>query len=230
MQRLSITKRPGQIKGSIASRPELHGDDVIGALTVSIGGILLFPKDLIGMYNDEDAHSRLFKKTDAGLVPAFPGTLLILTEIFKGAKVTLAADGMDEPLVLKPATVKDIQLESQDAGGHVVMSCKILGAPADDAHVNPLHMLNKKCRIAILNGALAAKDVSENQRELPLEGDGPGDGDGDDDGDRTAAERDEEEATRAATGAGDDEPESSISRQIRGSEAKKKRAARKDAH
>jgi hypothetical protein len=32
------------------------------------------------MYNDEDAHSRLFKKSDAGLVPAQPGTLLVLAE------------------------------------------------------------------------------------------------------------------------------------------------------
>jgi len=222
MQKLNITKRPGQIKGSIASRPELHGDDVIGALTVSIGGILLFPKDLIAMYNDEDAHSRLFKKTDAGLVPAFPGTLLILTEIFKGAKVTLTTDDMEKPLILKPATVKDIELEAQDAGGHVVMSCKVLGAPSDDAGVNPLHMLNKKCRIAILNGALASKEANENQGELPLDEGGPGPEE-----EETAAEREEREATAAATG---DEPESAMSRKIRGSEVKKKRAARKNVH
>lgn len=221
MQRLSITKRPGQIKGSIASRPELHGDDVIGALTVSIGGILLFPKDLIAMYNDEDAHSRLFKKTDAGLVPAFPGTLLILTEIFKGAKVTLQTD--DLTLILKPATVKDIELEAQDAGGHVLMCCKILGAPADDAGANPLHMLNKKVRIAILNGALAAKEANENQGELPLD---PGDSDPSD-GQSTQIDRDEQEATQAVTG---DDKESSMGRKIRAAETKKKRASRKNVH
>lgn len=220
MQKLSITKRPGQLKGSIASRPELHGDDVVGALTLSIGGILLFAKDLITMYNDEDAHNRLFTgKGGAGLVPAFPGTLLILTEIFKGAKVTVQPAKMSKPFILKPATVKDIILEPQDAGGHVLMSCKILGAPADDADVNPLKMISQKCTIAILNGTLAAKD--DKQGELPLdEGSGPdvsvaGDGEVENET-MTELEQEEEEAT-----------ESAIGRKIRGSETKKKRAARK---
>src|ERR1700677_2105649 len=110
MQKLSITKRPAQLKGSIASRPELHGDDVIGALTVSLGGILLYTDDLKRMYNDEDAHSRLFRQSDAALVPAFPWTILTLTEIFKGAKVTFTFEDRKTPLVIRPATVKDIVL------------------------------------------------------------------------------------------------------------------------
>jgi hypothetical protein len=222
MQKLSITKRPGQLKGSIASRPELHGDDVVGALTVSICNILLYPDDLKKMYNDEDAHSRLFKKSDAGLVPAQPGTLLVLTEIFKGAKVTLTFDDRDSPLILKPATVKEILLEPQDAGGHVLMSCKVLGAPPDDDEVNPLHILTKKCKIAILNGAIAGKEPNENQGELPLDpGDSP-------EGQMTEVEREEAEATAEA--GGDDEGESSIGKQIRRSETKKKRAGRKNVH
>lgn len=222
MQKLSITKRPGEIKGSIASRPELHGDDVIGAITVSIGDILLFPKDLATMYNDEESHSRLFKKSDAGLVPAFPSTTLLIDDIFKGAKVTIQTD--DLTLVLKPATVKDIVLIPNEAGGHVVMKCKILGAPADDSGANPLHMLGKKCKIAILNGALAGKEVDEKQGDLPLEGGGLSA----DEGSQTEAEREEAEATRAAIG--EDEPESSMGRRIRGAAVKKKRAARKNVN
>lgn len=226
MQKLSITKRPGQLKGSIASRPELHGDDVVGALTLSVGGILLFAKDLIAMYNDEDAHNRLFtSRGGAGLVPAFPGTILLLTEIFKGAKVTLQTVDMTKALILKPATIKDIALVAQDAGGHVLMACKILGAPPEGDSVNPLHMLNKKCTIAILNGALATKD--DKQGELPLDEGGPQvsvDAKGDVHNESmTDLEREEEEATRAAT----DVPEGRISRQIRRSEAKGKRASKK---
>lgn len=226
MQKLSITKRPGQLKGSIASRPELHGDDVVGALTLSVGGILLFAKDLIAMYNDEDAHNRLFtSRGGAGLVPAFPGTILLLTEIFKGAKVTLQTVDMTKALILKPATIKDIALVAQDAGGHVLMACKILGAPPEGDSVNPLHMLNKKCTIAILNGALATK--VDKQGELPLDEGGPQvsvDAKGDVHNESmTDLEREEEEATRAAT----DVPEGRISRQIRRSEAKGKRASKK---
>jgi hypothetical protein len=227
MQKLSITKRPGQLKGSITSRPELHGDDVVGALTISVGGILLFARDLIAMYNNEDAHNRLFKSSDAGLVPAFPGTLLLITEIFKGAKVTLTAANMTKALILKPATIKDIQLDAQDAGGHVIMSCKILGAPPDDDNVNPLHMLNQKCTIAILNGALAAKD--DKQGVLPLDEGGPqvsvdNAGVVHNDG-MTELEREEEEATRLAQGG--EMQESNIGRQIRRSAAKTKRASKK---
>jgi hypothetical protein len=218
VQKLSITKRPGQLKGSINSRPELHGDDVVGALTVSLGNILLYPDDLKKMYNDEDAHSRLFKKSDAGLTPAQPGTILVLTEIFKGAKATFTFEDRDEPLVLKPATIKDIVLEPQDAGGHVIMSCKVLGAPPNDDEVNPLHILTKKCKIAILNGAIGGKEPNENQGELPLDAGAAAPAD-----DMTEAEREEAEATAQATG---DEPESSISKQIRRA-AKKKRAKKR---
>lgn len=213
MQKLSITKRPGQLKGSIPSRPEIHGDETKPALTLSVGGIILFEKDLIAMYNNADAHSRLFVRETGVLVPAFPGTLLYLTEIFKGAKVTIKTESMKDALILKPATVNDIWLETEDAGGHVVMSCKVLGAPADDDKVNPLHMVNKKCTIAILNGTRAGKEApDENQGELPLDEGGPGK----DDDQLTAAEREEKEAT-----------ESAIGRQIRKSEAKKARKGRK---
>lgn len=198
----------------------------MGALTLSVGGILLFAKDLIAMYNDEDAHNRLFtSRGGAGLVPAFPGTILLLTEIFKGAKVTLQTVDMTKALILKPATIKDIALVAQDAGGHVLMACKILGAPPEGDSVNPLHMLNKKCTIAILNGALATKD--DKQGELPLDEGGPQvsvDSKGDVHNESmTDLEREEEEATRAAT----DVPEGRISRQIRRSEAKGKRASKK---
>lgn len=210
------------MKGSITSRPELHGDDTIPALTISVGGIVLFSKDIILMYNDEDAHNRLFtSKRGAGLEPAFLGTLLWLSEIFKGAKVSIGVPELDLKLVLKPATVKDIWLEPQDAGGHVVMSCKILGAPPEDASVNPLKMVNKKCTIAIQGGTLAAREaVDENQNELPLDEGGPGS-----DEEKTQGEREEEEATARATG---DEPEvGNIGRQIGRSEARTKRAAKK---
>lgn len=231
MQKLSITKRPAQIQGSIASRPELHGDDIKPALTISFGGILLFARDLITMYNNEDAHNRLFTSAGgAGMVPAFPGTILLLTDIFKGAKVTLTCQVLRKPLILKPATIKDIRLEAMDAGGHVMMMCKVLGAPADDAEVNPLKLINQKCTIAILNGALANKD--DKQGELPLdEGAGPqvtADAKGEVHNESmTDLEREEAEATERATGGDDDVPEGRISRQIRRSETKAKRASKK---
>jgi hypothetical protein len=218
MQKLSLTKRPGIIGAGIPTRTERHGDDEVGALTIPVRNVLLFEKDIIQMYNDEDAHSRLFTgKRSAALEPAFPNTVLLVTDKFKGAKVTIKTDTMEEALILKPATVENIRLECEDAGGHIVMSCTIKGAPADDVVVDILKMLNHKCSIAILNGAVAPKgakaEADENQGELPLDEGGPAK---DGDSQQTEVERDEEDAT-----------ESAIGRQIRGSETKAKRASKK---
>lgn len=217
MQKISLTKRPGYIGAGIPTRTERHGDDEVGAMTIPVRNILLFEKDVIQMYNDEDAHSRLFTgKRSAALEPAFPNTILYLTDKFKGAKVTIKTEAMDEALILKPATVENIRLECEDAGGHVIMTCTVKGAPADDVVVDILKMLNSKCTIAILNGSVtpvgAKEAADENQGELPLDEGGPGE----DDGQQTAAEREEKDAT-----------ESAIGRQIRGSEVKKKRASKK---
>lgn len=217
MQKLSLTKRPASIGAGIPTRTERHGNDEVGALTIPVRGILLFEKDVIQMYNDPDAHSRLFTGArSAALEPAFPNTVLMITDKFKGAKVTLKADTMEDALVLKPATVENIRLVCEDAGGHVIMSCTIKGAPADDVTVDILKMLNRKCSIAILNGSVAPKgakeEADENQGELPLDEGGPGD----EEGQQTEVEQEETEAT-----------ESAIGRQIRGSETRKKRATKK---
>lgn len=217
MQKLSITKRPASLGASIPTRTERHGNDEVGALTIPVRGILLFERDIIQMYNDEEAHSRLFTGgRSAALEPAFPNTVFVITDKFKGAKVTLKADTMEEALILKPATVENIRLTCEDAGGHIIMSCTIKGAPADDVSVDILKMLNRKCTIAILNGSVAPKgaadEADENQGELPLDEGGPGE----DEDQQTTAEREEAEAT-----------ESVIGRQIRASEAKKKRASKK---
>jgi hypothetical protein len=221
MQKLSLTKRPANIGAGIPTRTERHGNDQVGALTIPLKNILLFEKDVIQMYNDPDAHSRLFTGSrSAALEPAFPNTVLHITDKFKGAKVTLKADTMEEALILKPATIENIQLVCEDAGGHIIMSCTIKGAPADDVRVDILKMLNRKCTIAILNGSVTAKGAAEveeeNQGELPLDEGGPGPDEGSDDGQTTAVDREEAAATESATG-----------RKIRQSEAKAKRASKK---
>lgn len=203
MQKLSLTKRPAQIGASIPTRTEKHGDDDVGALTIPIKDIVLFAKDLIAIYADEDAHSRLFK-TDPEtkiVVPAFSDTILYITNKFKGAKVTLQADTMDKPLILKPYTVDNIVLVSTESSGLIEMSCTLKGAPADDDNVNVLRMLNRKCTISILNGSVVVKaakeEVDENQVPLDLGEGGPDD---ESESGGTAVEREEEEATLSATG------------------------------
>lgn len=166
MQKLSLTKRPAKIGAGIPSRTERHGDDEVGAMTIPVKDITLFPQDINVMFNDGDAHARLFIKAgtpDAS--PSLGGALLYIQEKFKGAKVTIKADTMTEALILKPATVENIWLTREESAGLVKMTCTIKGAPADDTVVNILRMLNRKCSIAILNGSIVTKTVKDEEDE-----------------------------------------------------------------
>jgi len=125
---------------------------------------------------------------------------------------------------VKPAKVGSMGVTP--VGGTPVMDCMISGVP--DIHLQTLTLLNKKCKISILNGALADKD--EKQKDLPLEGGGPDvsvESSGEVRNETLAdVEREEQEATARVTG-DDDVPEGRISRQIRRSEVKAKRASKK---
>lgn len=217
MQKLSLTKRPAKIGAGIPTRTERHGDDEVGAMTIPIREIILFPKDICAIYNDEDMHSSLFKKDPSTglLTPTLTDSIITITNKFKGAKVTLQADTMEEALILKPATVENIVLIEQETGGLIQMSCTIKGAPADDANVNILQMLNRKCTIAILNGSVVVKtakdDIEERNGELELEGGGPAEDD-----QQTDVEKEEEDATMSAIG-----------RKVQSAAGKKGRKARK---
>ena len=219
MQKLSITKRPGQIGGSIVNRTENHGKkEKVPAVSIPVSGILLLEAEINAILGDPGSYGALFTaERSVHLEPRWLGIQAIeVSDKFKEAKVTLQCANSTEKVVLKPATVGSIRLEPQ-VGGQVAMSCTISGVP--DEHLATLLMLNQKCTIAILNGSLVSKD--DNQGDLPLEGGGPvvGNGHDSDDADgptRADADREEAEAT-----------ESAIGRQIRSSEAKGRRAARK---
>jgi hypothetical protein len=221
MQKLSVSKRPGTIGANITTRTEKHGDENKPALTIKVKGILMTKSDLGRFYEDENIHDHLYTHERSSIIePRCLNTVLTIGAKFKGAKVTILPQNAKEAIELKPATVDGIVLELQP-GGHTLMSCSIKAAEPDDAAVNTGSLINQKCAISITGGKLAQKEDEDEddgeQPELGLEGGGPAD----DDGDGSSEAEDEGEA-----GGGSPE-ESGISRQIRGSEAKKARKARK---
>jgi hypothetical protein len=229
MNKLSITKRAGQIGGSIVNRTQMHGKkEKVPAVSIPVSGIILTEEEFGAIMQDSRAFEAFFTdERSQVLEPRFPGMDPIsISDKFEGARATIKIEDGDEPLVLKPATIGGIVITPM--GGQAIFKCMVSGVP--DVHLQTLTLLNKRCTISILNGALADRD--EKQKDLPLAGGGPN-VEPKDDGDENAydttladATREEEEATRLALG---EEPdtESRISRQIRKSEGKKKRASKK---
>lgn len=226
MQKLSITKRGGAlIGGSIVNRTQMHGKkEKVPAVSIPVGGIILTPEEFCALMRDPHAYEAFFTdERSAVMEPRFPGmTEIPIDDVFEGAKVTIAPQDTDEALILKPAKIGSIVVTP--IGGQPILRCMVSGAP--DIHLQTLTLLNKKCTISILNGSLAEKD--DRQKEIPFEGGGPEvgvDGEGKVNNLTLAdVKREEDEATAAAT---TDVPEGRISRQIRGSEAKKARSNRK---
>lgn len=213
MQKLSLTKRPGVICSSIVNRTQNHGkEEKVPAVSIPISQIFLTAEELGVLMQDPESQEALFTASRSKhLEPRWLGIGAIqIADKFKEAKVTIKCDNSNEPLILKPATIGSIILEPQ-IGGLTAMRCMISGVP--DEHLQTLTMLNRKCTISILNGALA--DRNDNQRELPL-GEGGPVAAGDDETTLAEAEKEEEEATQSAMG-----------RQIMGADGRRRRAAKK---
>lgn len=188
------------------------------AISVPVLGIILTEDEFCAIMQDAAAYQCYFTNERSKVMePRFPGIEPIcLSDKFEGAKCTIKVEDAEEPVILKPATIGGIIIVCM--GAQPIMRCMVSGVP--DVHLQTLTMLNKRCTISILNGALA--DRPDNQKELPLPGGGPNVAPADDDGngeDKTTladAQREEAQAT-----------ESAISRQIRTSEARKARKARR---
>lgn len=226
MQKLSISRRRGDIGGSIVNRTQMHGKkEKVPAISVPIGGIILTPEEFCALMQDPHAYEAFFTDERSQVMePRFPGMdPITISDKFEGAKATVKPEDADEAVVLKPATIGSIVITP--LGGQPVMKCMISGVP--DVHLQTLTLLNKRCTVSILNGALADRD--EKQKDLPLAGGGPNVDDGgadtapDDAGDAAA-----DAPTLAQAKAEEDAAtESAIGRQIRKSEAKKRRQSKR---
>lgn len=204
MQKLSITKRIADIGGAIVNRTQMHGKkEKVPAISVPFLGIILTEDEFCAIMQDPEAYQCFFTNQRSRVwEPRFPGTEPIaISDKFEGARVTIDIEDMKDNVILKPASVGSIIIHCK--GAQPIMKCMVSGVP--DVHLETLTMLNKRCRLSILNGALA--DRPDNNRELPLEGGGPnpapadaGDGQGEDPTTLADAQREEDDATQSAIG------------------------------
>jgi hypothetical protein len=225
MQKLSITKRAGLVGGSIVNRTQNHGKkEKVPAISVPVSGIILTEEEFGALLQDPRAYEAFFTDERSQVMePRFAGIdPITLSDKFEGAKATIKIEDAEEPFILKPATIGSIVITPM--GGQPVMRCMISGVP--DVHLQTLTLLNKRCTVSILNGALAERD--DKQKDLPLGGGGPNvHAEGEDDGD-AAVDPDADAPTLADAQAEEQAAtESVIGGQIRRAEAKKVRAARK---
>jgi hypothetical protein len=176
--KLTLTKRPAQIGGSINTRTEKHGEENVPGIDIPITEVMLTKEELNALLQDPDAHDAFFTDERGDqLEPRF--VLLSAFSIagkFSGAKVTLAPPvGDGEALVLKPAKVSKMVLVPQ-VGGLTAMSCTIQGNPPE--HLDVIGLLNQKTRISILNGEREAKveqpELDLTHKDQASEGEGSG--------------------------------------------------------
>jgi hypothetical protein len=224
MQKLSVSKRRGDIGGSIVNRTQMHGKkEKVPAISVPVGGIILTPEEFCALMQDPHAYEAFFTDERSQVMePRFPGMdPITISDKFEGAKATIKPEDAEDAVILKPATIGSIVITP--LGAQPIMKCMISGVP--DVHLQTLTLLNKRCTISILNGALADRD--EKQKDLPLAGGGPN-VDGTDVPDSneavdppTLADANKEEAEATASAMGQQ-----IGRSDRAQKAKKARAAR----
>lgn len=220
MQMFNLSRRPGTIGGTITNRTEKHGDEDKPALTLKIKGVLVTKTDLGVSYADESIHDHMYSHAKSKIIePRFENTVFLIEAKYKNAKVTIKPKTLPEALVLQPATISDIRLYAQP-GGHTLADFTVKAAEPEGIVVNTGAMLNQKCSISISGGKLAQLEAdagdAEDQTQLELEGGGP---------EPTPAAGSPEDDEGIAGGG--QERESTIGRQIRSAEAKKKRASRK---
>lgn len=163
--KLNLNKRSAEIGGSINTRTERHGEELVPGVDIPVTGLMLDKEELNILLEDEFAHDCLF--TDARgkqLEPRFLNVApIVVLGKFEEASVTISLQGEDG-LLLKPAKISKIILEPQ-VGGLTLVSCTIQANPPD--HFDVCSYLNQKCRLAIRNAEREPKPNSE--PELPLE-------------------------------------------------------------
>ena len=223
MQKFNVKKRQSDIGGSIVNRTQRHGKtEKVPAVSIPLSGIILTEDEFCSIMRDPRAYEAFFTDERSQVMePRFPGVDIALPWKFEKAKVTITPEDADESLVLKPATIGGIVLSC--IGAQPFMKCMVSAVP--DVHLQTLVLLNKRCTVSILNGSLA--DVDDKQKDLPLAGGGPNVDTGEDDDDPTMLDKDGSPTLHDAKLEEDEATQSAIGRQIRASEAKKKRASKK---
>lgn len=160
---LQLTERPATIGGSINTRTEHHGEELVPAGDIPLAGIMLNQAEFDAL-SGEGTHARLFAKAEGGAIePAMPDLTLDPVAIagkFEDSQVTLEVEG-------NTATLHDVTIAKcrgvRQVGGNVELSCVVqtILAPIDVRKI-----MGKTARVQLNFGPVPEKD--QRQANLAL--------------------------------------------------------------
>lgn len=225
MQKLSLTKRPAKIGKSINTRTEMHGKEEVPAHDIPVSGLIIDHNELNLLCGCDSAYNALYMAGDGNLVvPRFSAFApFVVLHKFIGAKVKIGTPAED--IEFSSAGLKDIVVEAK-TGGHSEIHFK-LQVTSKNKHLDVPGLLNAAVTISIRSAELEVKN--EQQPELPMDHNAKTP-------EQIAAAQDDEAQALSEAGIPPDgvdpldladETESKIGRQIRRSEVKGRREAKR---
>lgn len=151
---MELTKRSGKLGRSINTRTEVHGEDLVPAIDVRLSELVLNAGELDVLLG-EGAHGALFRTAGNSVVPRFGGLApLSVAGKLRDQVLVLSVPpvmGMEAapPVVLVPATVKDVALEPQE-GGTTKLSLMVQhAAPMSDDMASLMEWMGHEVEVAI---------------------------------------------------------------------------------
>lgn len=198
---LNIGKRPAKLGGHLNARTEKHGEENVGAVDLSLSGILIDEGTLNVLMNDDQAHEFLFRgvvdadtgeaSTDAlNIHPRFRGIKsLSIDDVFEEAKIQIYTGRLRKPKLSLLGTLKKLKLRPMQ-GGLTEFVCQFQTTPDSDDVATLFDVMNKDIEVEI-SDAERVEEKDEDQPELPMSHSQD---------EIDAAEQEEAEATAAVTG------------------------------
>lgn len=198
---LNIGKTPAKLGGHLNARTERHGEDNVGAVDLSLSGIIIGEAMLNILMNDDQAHVSFFRSavdpaaggmlTDSLQIhPRFRGLKIIpLDDAFDSAKLQIYTGRLRKAKLTLLGTLKKLKLKPLQ-GGLTELTCQFQTTPESDDVATLFDVMNKDIEVEIQD-AERIEDDDEDQQELPMAHSQE---------EVDAADKEEREATAAATG------------------------------
>ena len=172
MQKLSLTKRPAKIGGSVNTRTEKHGKEEVPGQDIPVSGIFLTAEELCAITDEESAAEGLFKMEGDQYVPRFLAVSRIPID-HKFENATVKISGGVPATTYKNGKIKSIWL-TPVGGGLTEMSCTLQVNP-ENGNPSAQALINAKVSITL---KAELEEEEEPDPELPLEHQTQGEEDG----------------------------------------------------
>jgi hypothetical protein len=173
---ITLNKRPCKLGNSAGMNTEKHGEENVGALDLSLDGIMLSASELDTLLG-HGSHKRLYQIPDPSseqtfIEVAMPALVMPLKSKwkFEDARIDLWLGVNNDEIKLHACDVDGIVL-TLNPGGLTTMKCHVRAHPEEqDVGMLYRHMNEDTAHVGIYNAKEAdEKKAKKKQTELPLE-------------------------------------------------------------